>query len=196
MLQTIRTFGKAEEGVTAVEFALVMPVFLFILFGIIEFSLIFYATILLEGATGNSSRMGKTGYSAEDMSREEYIYGLVKEKASALMDAALIEIETKVYGQFGHIGDPEPLTLDANGNGKYDMGDAYDDINGNGQWDEDMAAAGLGGAGDVVVYTVRYPWHLKTPLFRTLIGDAQGNFPIESKVVVRNEPYEQPEFGL
>jgi len=186
--------GRDIRGITAVEFALIAPVFLLFVLGIIEFGLVQYASATLEGATMQSARMGKTGYTDDGISREDYIISVVEDRASGLLDPALLSIDTQTYGQFDHIHEPEPITNDVNGNGIYDAGDAYEDINGNAQWDADMGAAGLGGAGDIVVYTVTYEWPLMTPLISSVIG--QDSIPLSSSVVVRNEPWETFNLGF
>lgn len=172
-----------------IELAIIAPIMILLMFGIIEFSMVMYGTSVIESATSNTSRLGKTGYTEETVSREELIHDMLSHKIDGLMDTELVSIETKVYGDFGDIGQPEPYN-DQNANGSYDAGEPFDDINGNAQWDADMGAAGLGAAREVVVYTVNYPWQLHTPVIRELLGDAQGIYNIRSSMVVRNEPYD------
>lgn len=183
---------RDSDGVVTLEFALLLPIFLLLLFGIIEFSIIMFAKSVMEGATSITSRMGKTGYIEEGKSREEMLIELLAQKSSGVLDPERIEIETLVYEGFSDIAQPEPLTYDANGNGEYDPadGDSYQDINGNGAWDSDMGTAGLGGAGDIVVYRVHYPWPVLTPVMSNFLADEDGNYPLDVSVVVRNEPYE------
>lgn len=183
---------RDSDGVVTLELALILPVFLLLLFGIIEFSIIMFAKSVMEGATSITSRMGKTGYIEEGKSREDMLIDLLEQKSSGILDPERIEIETLVYESFSDISQPEPLTIDVNGNGEYDPadGDAYQDVNGNGAWDEDIGAAGLGGAGDIVVYHVHYPWPVMTPIMSGFLADDDGNYPLDVSVVVRNEPYE------
>jgi hypothetical protein len=68
------------------------------------------------------------------------------------------------------------------------MGETYTDVNGNGNWDPDEGSSGSGNAGDVVVYTVSYPWTITTPIMSSLIG-ANGTYAITAHAVVKNEPY-------
>jgi len=49
---------KNERGVSAVEFAIVLPLLLMILFGIIEFSLILYDKAMLTNASREGARAG------------------------------------------------------------------------------------------------------------------------------------------
>jgi hypothetical protein len=95
-----------------------------------------------------------------------------------------VEIETLVYEQFGDIGEPEPFT-DENGSGSYDEGGPFSDVNGNGMWDVDMAVAGLGDAGDIVLYRVRYA----APSLSGLMDWATERVTISATVAVRNEPF-------
>lgn len=179
-----------KEGATLVEFALIAPVFLLMIFGAMEFSIIMFTKSAMEGATNITSRLGKTGYTEEGTTREEMLVALLVERSRGVLDPEKVEVETLVYESFDQINEPEPLSADLNGNGSYDPGDTFQDINGNGQWDDDLGSAGLGGPGDIVVYTINYPWHLKTPVMSHLIGNDEGNFPISTSVVVRNEPYD------
>jgi hypothetical protein len=95
-----------------------------------------------------------------------------------------VNIETLVYEQFADIGEEEPYS-DENGSGTYDEGEPYSDVNGNGQWDDDMAVAGLGSSGDIVLYRVRYA--APSP---TGVHDWAGKtINISATVAVRNEPF-------
>ena len=174
------------RGIAAVEFAIIAPVFLLLLMGIIEFSLIMFTTSMLESATAVSSRLGKTGYSQSGMSREDTILQAIRTQAGSTIDSKKITITSKYYTQFDQIGKGEPWT-DTNHNGIADPGE-YTDINGNGKYDADLGTAGYGGANDVVVYTISYPWSVVTPFLRELIG-TKGIFTITTHAVVKNEPY-------
>ncbi|MCA6105954.1 TadE/TadG family type IV pilus assembly protein [Bradyrhizobium cenepequi] len=57
----LRRFRRDRRGVTAVEFALVAPVFFALLFAIIETALIFFAGQVLETITQDTARMVLTG---------------------------------------------------------------------------------------------------------------------------------------
>ena len=66
-----------------------------------------------------------------------------------------------------------------------DVGEPFTDVNGNGSWDNDMGVAGLGGAGDIVVYKVDYTWGLLTDFLKPYTGD----LTFTTGVAVRDEPY-------
>jgi Flp pilus assembly protein TadG len=57
---------RNNKGVTALETAIVMPVFLLLIFGIIEFGLMMHVSSLVENATHEAARKGSTGNSYRD----------------------------------------------------------------------------------------------------------------------------------
>lgn len=178
---------RSEEGATAVEFALISPVLLLFTIGIIELSLMMLTQNLMESATFSASRLGKTGYAAEDLTREETILEELQRTAGVLMDINEVTIESFAYDQFGDVGRPEPF-VDANSNGVRDDGENFTDVNGNGTYDSDMGAEGAGEAGEVVVYIVSYPWHITTPVMSALLGE-EGILNLTARSVVKNEPF-------
>lgn len=179
---------RDARGVTAIEFALVAPVLLLMLFAVIEFSLIMLTNNLMESATATSSRLGKTGFSASGQTREETILQSIADRAGSFINTNNLTITTRVYDQFDQIGDAEPW-IDNNANLMPDPGE-FVDVNGNGIYDTDMARVGYGDAEDIVVYTITYPWPIQTPIMRELVGDTNGNFTITTSAVVKNEPYD------
>lgn len=178
---------RAQSGVTAVEFAIVAPTLMLLMFGIVEFGVIMMVYNVMESATAISSRLGKTGYTGDGLTREQTILNAITERAGSLIDPDDLTLSSKFYKQYDQINDPEPY-IDANHNGSYNSGETYTDINGNGQWDADMGSSGYGSSGDVVVYTVSYPWSIATPIMRELIGSS-GTYTITTHAVVKNEPY-------
>jgi Flp pilus assembly protein TadG len=192
-MRFMRRLWRRREGASAVEFALVaLPMFMTAI-GIIEVAMVLFVNVLLEGAVRDAARFGITGYVPQGTDRAAVIRNIVQEYTVGLIDMSKVDIETLVYSNFSNIGQPEPFT-DANGNGAWDAGEVYVDVNGNGQWDPDMGAAGVGGPGDVVLYTVTYDWSILTGLFKDVLG-TNGEFTLRASVAVRNEPYPVPAGG-
>ena len=187
VLGVLRKFRSAEAGVTAIEFAVVAPVLCILIMGIIEFSIIMMVYNVMEGATATSARTGKTDYVDASGDRQQTILDTIANRAGSLIDESKLTVTTKYYKQYDQIGDPEPY-VDTNHNGQYDAGEPFTDINGNGVWDADMGQSGFGSAGDIVVYTVSYPWAISTPVVSSFLGTG-GIFTITTHAVVKNEPY-------
>lgn len=179
-----------RRGVAAIEFAIALPFLIVLIVGTFELGGLLLTQMLMEGAVRDASRLGITGYKPDGKSREELILETIDSRTLNLVDIDKAVVNELVYQKFADIGKPEPLTTDVNGNGAYDAGDGdeYVDINGNGNWDTDMGAAGLGGPGDVVVYTVTYDYPSFTGLLTPLFGD-DGTITLRASTAIRNEPF-------
>ena len=183
-----RRLKACRRGVTGIEFAVVAPAVFLTVAGIIELAMIMFVSTLSEGGLREASRFSITGFTPPGMTREERILQILGEHTIGLVDMTQATVTYKVYPSFDDIGKPEPFTDDAPANGTYDAGEAFQDINGNGQWDSDMGAAGLGGPGDIVLYTIEFEWALMTPLVAPLMGN-DGKITMNSSVAVKNEPF-------
>ncbi len=159
----LRARDAARRGVTAIEVALIAPILLLFLFGVLEVSLILLAQHLLENATYNASRLAKTGYIEEGQTQLETVMDELTSRLQGLaplLDVTKISVTSTAYGDLSDIGQPE-------------------------QGEE----ASLGVPEQVVVYTVTYPWKMFTPLIGNLMGDENRIINLSSRIVVRNEPY-------
>ena len=188
----VRRYLGCQDGATAVEFGFIAPVLFLLVMGIVEAGLIMSAQNTLESATYLASRTGRTGFADTGKTQEETIMDTLKERASLFLNTDYVSIDalsvsTRTYAGFDDINEPEPF-VDANANGVRDDGENFTDINGNGVWDEDRGGSGYGSAGEIVIYTVTYPWPLFTPLVSQFIG-TDGIFTLSSRAVVKNEPF-------
>lgn len=180
-----RRLRRDPAGTAAVEFALILPVMLLAFVGCVELALVIFIANSIESGVFEAARVGITNRVVEGISREEQVRAAVADRTHGLIDMDDVDIEMLVYPSFADVNQPEPFT-DTNGNGAHDAGEPFTDVNGNGSWDPDMGRAGLGGAGDVVVYRVTYDWGIATPLIRQVMGESVRNV---SSVAVRNEPF-------
>lgn len=153
-----------EKGVTAIEFALIAPLLITFIVGITEMSLVLLANHLLENAVYNASRTAKTGFIAAGKTQLETVMEVLHTRIGGLaplLDPNKLTITSTAYGSLSDIGQPEEGVEES-----------------------------LGTPGEVVVYTISYPWQIFTPVIGNLMGDDQGIVNLSSRIVVRNEPYE------
>lgn len=185
----LRRFAGCREGAAALEFALVLPPLSLILVGMFEVAMLMFTQASMEGAVREAGRFGMTGSVEDPADRQEQILALVEKNTFRMIDMEDVTVSFEIYDSFSNVDQGEPLTVDANGNGAWDPGDEYDDVNSNGQWDADLGEAGVGGAEQIVQYTLRYDWHTMTPFMAQFIGD-NGTVPLKASVVIRNEPWD------
>lgn len=186
----LRRFLRCRKGVSALEFALVAPIMLLAITGIIDLMLVMFVTALMEGGLRDASRLGRTGFAPAGTTREQAILDKIAKATIGLVDINKATVTTLEYQDFGSIGQPEVYT-DVDGDSQYDAGEPWVDKNGNGTWDADQGLAGIGSSSTIVLYKVRYNWRLLTPLLPTFLPNGY-NFPIEVSVAVRNEPWNAP----
>lgn len=175
---------RGEAGTAAVEFGLVGSVFFLLMLAIFEYAYVLFIGASLESAVLSASRFGITGFTEAGTTREDVIRQMILDRTLNLLPVEEMTITTLVYQRFDQIGQPEPFT-DRNGNNAHDDGEPFTDVNGNGVWDDDMGAAGLGGPGDIVLYTVEYTAGALTRLFTPILGQVRHH----AAVAVRNEPF-------
>ncbi|MGO1117741.1 TadE/TadG family type IV pilus assembly protein [Rhodovibrionaceae bacterium A322] len=179
---------RDEKGVTAVAFALGLPLIFLTMTGLLELCFILLVGTLMEGGLREAARFGITGQEPNADARTERVIEIVESHTMGLVDLEAADISFKSYASFGAVGEPEPFT-DSNRNGRRDNGENYTDVNNNGRWDADQGAEGLGGAEEVVLYSLDYNWPLLTGFLDHLIGSG-GAMPLRASVLVRNEPYD------
>lgn len=201
-LGRLRGLAGDTRGTTALEVAMIMPVFFGLLLMTIEFGATLLVSSLMEGALRDASRFGITGQgTAED--RLTQIEQIIADTTQGLIDMETATVEILTYPTFGAI-DGEDF-VDGNGNGEYDEGETFTDINDNGMWDADPGVEGPGDAEGIVVYRLSYEWSFITPfykLFTLATGaraseteNANGTMTLQASIAVRNEPWNQSGVG-
>ena len=183
-----RKIWRDNKGVAAIEFAFVAPVIFLAIIGALELGTIMISTILIEGALGEASRQGLTGYTKSGTERKDYIVQIIKDKTFNMVKIDNLKITHKVYKKFGDVSSAESY-VDTDGDGQYTPGiDTFTDINCNNTWDADMGTSGVGGPGDIVVYDIEYEAKFMTSFFSRFMGN-DGKIKLAAHTAVKNEPF-------
>lgn len=185
LTRPLRSLWRDTRGATAVEFVFVAIPVIYLMVGILEFSAAMTVSNSLEAATNLSSRLGKTGYvdTEADLDQSETIREEIERRVGPLIDMNKLEIDAKAFSDFGDVDSPEAWN-DADEDGVPDAGE-WTDTDGDNFCD---GCTGFGGADNVVIYTITYPWTIMTPLMNRLLGE-DGIFNLTAYSVVKNEPY-------
>lgn len=179
----LRRLRRDDRGSTLVEFTFVGPLFLMMVFGLLDITHQLYVRSTLQGEVEKAGRDSglQTGVAAATT---------IDNKVSAMMakvaPGSTITFERKTYADFSNIANPEPFT-DGNSNGVRNPGECYQDINGNSTWDADSSASGQGGASASVVYkaTATVPHLFPVMSF----FNASANQTMSAATILRNQPY-------
>lgn len=184
----IKTLRKDQHGAVAVEYALILPVFLTLTIGGFELGRVYMVNSTLEGAIANSSRIAMTGnLPAGHTTKESYIESIIRDNLANVGVKDGIIVSMKIYDSFANVGEPEPFT-DTNSNQEYDPGECFTDVNGTGVWDDDMGVSGLGGQENIMVMNISVTLPYMTGWFQSVLG-GKGTITLSSATAVRNEPF-------
>jgi Flp pilus assembly protein TadG len=167
----LRRFHRNRRGSAAVEFALVAPLFFAVLFAIIELSLVFFASQILETVTQDTARLVMTGQAQTAAYTQAQFKNAVCAKLTVMFDCANgVSIDVQSYKTFALIDVADPI----------DSGKNF------------VAPNNYlpGGPGDIVVVRLFYKW----PLFVTGLGFNVSNIGTNQRLLTataafQNEPY-------
>lgn len=178
-------FLKATEGVSAIQFAILAPVFITAVVSGVQVGIVLIIENALEGAAREASRFAIVDANEETAAS---ILAVVVEKATTLSGGIIrpehLSITVKSYDEISELGRPEPYE-DSNGDGAYTLGEVYEDINNNGQWDADRGVSGsFGKPGAAVIYEIQYRYDTVIPIFHF-----NPIVNVTARTVVVNEDY-------
>ncbi len=180
----IQRLRSDQRGVSVVEFALIAPVLLTMLMGLLDLAYNVYTAQMLQGAVQDAAR--KSTIESASM-HTAAIDGHVTTAVRAIAPTATMNFSRKAYNNFGNVNRPEDYD-DVNGDGDCNNGEPFEDANGNGNWDIDPGQLGFGGARDAVLYNVNITYPRAFPVFAFIPGQS-STFSMTAKVVLRNQPY-------
>ena len=188
----LKRLRRANEGATAVEFALIAMPLSVLLLGGLDLGHQVWTRSQLQGALLDSARRAAVedpAFTASGSNLEERIRNTVKAQVDPIAPNGSYTITISNFYEFSGIGNPEKIVTDKNGNGEYDDsdGDCFEDLNDNGSYDLDAGRSGVGGANDVVFYeaTVEVPRLLP---MTSLLGWSD-KMSLSASAAIRNQPY-------
>jgi len=189
--------NRNEKGSSAVEFALVVVLFLTLLFSIVEYALMSYIHLTMQHAVREGTRYAVTGRSDDGQGNDlEYAHFDVGDEetrwlANGRFNAMVAKIHSQSMGFFDRVLDPSDIVVtDVNGNDTQNHDWSIDyDTNGNGVEDagEGWNYYYPGNPGNIIVVKLNCTWHLLTPFLKLFFTNGEYNFTVSS--TMRNEQY-------
>ena len=168
----LRRFGRNRKGSAIVQFALVAPVFIALLFAIIETAIMFFASQILETVTQESARQIMTGQAqGAGYSATTFLTSVVCPQIPAVLTCANIGVDVESDpSQFSNVNIASPVT--------------------SGAFDATKLSFNMGGSCSVVTVTLYYQWQMVVTGLGYNISNLNGNKRLLSATAAfRNEPY-------
>tara|TARA_B100001179_G_C18418880_1_gene329375 strand:+ start:177 stop:671 length:495 start_codon:yes stop_codon:yes gene_type:complete len=164
MKHLVARYRTSESGATALEFAFVLPVFLLLFFGILEYAIVLHLRGTIEEVTRETARQAITGRNPDPMNGETRQDNLT----TMLTDA----IGNVVYK-------PENVNISSTSWASYDLA---------GRTDSTPGTPAFGGANEIMRYTVQYQHEFLTPL-PGFINGFESSLLIQSTAFAQNEDF-------
>jgi Flp pilus assembly protein TadG len=168
-----RLFKRSQDGVTAIEFALVGGPFLYLLCVIFEAGLMLFSEYVIENGVSQAARMIRTGEAQmTGMSASQFKTAVCGNLATYLDCDTKLHVDVRRFPAFSSIALPSPtagqeLTTDVTTNAQFQIGCPM----------------------EVIVVRAYYEWDLFFPGISKL-ADLSGNRRLlTAGAAFRNEPY-------
>lgn len=174
LLESGRRLARDESGVTAIEFGLLALPFFSIIAAILETSIIFLASQLLDSAVQDSSRLVLTGQvQSAGYSAAQYKTAVCN-NLYGLFDCTKLKVRVHTLDSFSSATITSPVVTSGTTAGQWNITEDYD----------------TGGAGSVVMVEAYYKW----PIILAFGGFSLQNMPDGTRLlgsvrVFRNEPF-------
>ena len=183
----MRNLPRDSRGVSAVEFALLAPVFLGILLVVFEFGFAFYARAVLQGAVDEAARtatLENTQWTRISQRVSDQVKRVIP--ASDAETDISFELDPVYYANYVEINLPEDFE-DNNNNNEWDSDECFVDRNNNASYDIDVGVAGRGSAQDVVMIQATLTYVRPFPLWKMFRLDPTQT--IQVSTFLRNQPF-------
>ncbi|MBB4304646.1 Flp pilus assembly protein TadG [Rhodobium orientis] len=176
-----RRFLANEDGVYAIEFALVSIWFFPLLFMIFEVAFTIFANQLLDNAVSDTARLIRTGQAQQQSFSKAKFKEQVCDKLTSMFDCdAFLHIDVRTYDNFtsaNAASNPVDEVTDDEGDTKLKV-------------DEGKMQYDQGGARDIVVVRAYYEWPMISPMTGLIFSDmSNGRRLLASVAAFRNEPF-------
>jgi Flp pilus assembly protein TadG len=112
-MRMFRRFGRDERGATFMEFALVGPMFIFLLLAIIEIGLTMLTQFILDGGARTAARLVMTGQVQQGGGISAFQSALCSQVESLLPSCSGVLFEVQTFANFSSISFT-PCNTDAN----------------------------------------------------------------------------------
>ncbi len=160
-----------NRGATAMEFAFIAGPFFFMIFGLLELSLVFIVSTTLEHGVNEASRQIRTGNLQTANGTQAQFEAAVCDELFGLLDCdANLFIDVREFDDFGSSN--RPTAIDGDGN-----------FAPNFQFSPGQRSS-------IVVVRAFYEWDLITPFVSAPLSNlSNGNLLIQSSIAFKNEPF-------
>lgn len=165
-----RRLVKDRSGVAAMEFILVAPVFFFLIFAIVETSLLFFTATVMNGEVSSAARAIRTGNLQREDDPEDAFYEALCSNLDNVLDCDKVIVDIRTYESFDDMAFDEFVDEEGEADGN--------------QFD-------IGNAGDVVLVRIAYKYQIITPFLAEFLAPPnKDTLMLHAAAAFQNEPFQ------
>lgn len=190
--RALRRIVREKDGVSVVEFGLMIIPFTLVLVGLLDISHQMYVHSVLQGAANDAARI--ISVESPKIGTSGTLENRVKQLVEARMQdidlaGATYTVKADTYYRYASHGKAERLTYDKDGDGSYDAADdCWLDTNPNTTFDANVSSrSGVGSADDVVQLTIGLSMPRLIPIGR-LYGDT-NTLNMNVTTAIKRQPF-------
>jgi Flp pilus assembly protein TadG len=173
--KALTRFGRAREGVAAVEFAMVALPFMLLMVGVGEIAMIGFGQANLNYAAAETARQIRTGQTQTDGTDYSQVRTALCQQLNSIMtlNCGNLYLDVKSFDSFVNAQNANPVQ--------------------NGAFSDQGFGFQPGAPSDIVVVRAFYRWKLLTPMFGSVFSNiGNGERLLVSTLMFRNEPFPDP----
>jgi Flp pilus assembly pilin Flp len=163
-------FRRHESGAVAVEFVLVVPLFLFLVFAILETSILYTIATVMEGEVAIAARTIRTGQLQQEADPETAFRTILCSNLDNVLNCDNVIIDVRTFDDFGEMAFEDFLDDEGNASGN-------------------LFQAGT--ADDIVLVRIAYVYTIVTPYLSQILPPVgSGTVMLFSGAAFKNEPFQ------
>lgn len=166
----LRGFSGDDEGSTAVEFAMIAGPFFALIFAVVESTMIFFGSVVLENGVLEVSRFIRTGQAQSgDMSASQFHDELCA-RINMMLDCDALTVDVQTFDNFGSVDFLNPIE-----DGNFAVNPQFE----------------MGNAGQIVLVRAFYEWDVFTPGVGFIMANMNNGTQrlLQASTAFRNEPF-------
>lgn len=194
MFRCIRRINSQNEGSAAIEAAIILPIFILLMFAAVEFAMIAFYSFVMESAMFDATRTAKVAL--DPSTAVNAVRQAMRDKSFGLLPADDVVITTDLNVNFADDWQNAPPEQCADNAippnpipGQFCPCFPFMDNNNNGRCDQGPPPMDLQAPGSIVSFIAFYKKPIYTPFIGAFLANASDNrFLISAGTTIRNEP--------
>lgn len=166
----LRRFRDHESGAVAIEFVLVAPIFLFLVFALFETAILYTIATVMEGEVAQAARTIRTGQLQQEADPRTAFTEILCDNLDNVLNCDNVIVDVRTFDDFGEMTFPDFVDEDGNASGNTFL---------------------PGDADQIVLVRIAYVYNIVTPYLAEILPPVgEDTMILYSGAAFKNEPFQ------